>query len=126
MPSISRIKFNPETKELEIEGSEQFVISSFDIILKMLSGVFETTIKEPPLRKPRQLKSPPKAGKQKTGRGSITDAVLAVIKQSPDGITTAELMKKTGFTQKQIWPVIKKAEKTGKIKRPRRGVYITA
>jgi hypothetical protein len=126
MPSISRIRFNPVTREIEIEGSEQFVISSFDIILKMLAGVPAATVNEPVIRKPRQPKRPPKASMPKTGRGSITDAVLAVIKQSPDGITTAELMKKTGFTQKQIWPVIKKAEKTGKIKRPRRGVYITA
>jgi predicted Rossmann fold nucleotide-binding protein DprA/Smf involved in DNA uptake len=126
MPSISRIRFNPVTREIEIEGSEQFVTSSFDKILKMISGVPERTVKEPSLRKPRQAKRARKSGKPKTGRGSITDTVLAVIKQSPDGITTAELMKKTGFTQKQIWPVIKKAEKTGKIKRPRRGVYITA
>ena len=38
MAEKSRIKFNPVTKEIEIEGSESFVTVTLDKIQAMLSG----------------------------------------------------------------------------------------
>lgn len=38
MKTVSRIKFNPVTKEIEVEGSEQFVKTYFGKLQAMLSG----------------------------------------------------------------------------------------
>ena len=35
----SRVKFNPATKEIEIEGSESFVTATFDKLQAMLSAI---------------------------------------------------------------------------------------
>ncbi len=81
MGEQSRIKFNPVTKEIEIEGSEKFVKAYFDKIQVMHSGTQEAVaaapvktkpikaikekavkvkvIKEKPARKARQSKKTP-------------------------------------------------------------------
>jgi len=74
MGGQSRIKFNPVTKEIEIEGSENFVKTYFDKIQTMLSGkeenvatisvkeilVEEKALDEKPVKKSRQSKKSPK------------------------------------------------------------------
>jgi len=52
MGEQSRIKFNPVTKEIEIEGSEKFVKTYFDKIQAMLSGKEEAVVAEPVIPKP--------------------------------------------------------------------------
>jgi len=177
MAGQSRIKFNPATKEIEIEGSEQFVKTYFDKIQSLLSGaeeavteapvktkalkavkekpvkvkaVKEKPIKEKPAKKVRKSKKDSvvaapiieqlskkirqskkaakvaKKEKLETGikRGDISKTVLALIQDSPEGITTTELKEKTGLTEKQIWAITFRAKKTGKIKQENRGVYV--
>ena len=174
MGGQSRIKFNPVTKEIEIEGSEKFVKTYFDKIQSMLSGtqeavaavpvkpkstkvikeksVKEKAVKEKPVKKVRQSKKAPvvaepvieqlakkirqskkaqKVAKQevptvKGKRGDMSKAVLALILDSPEGITTTELEEKTGLKDKQIWAIISNAKKAGKIKQAKRGVYVGA
>lgn len=150
MANQSRIKFNPETKEIEIEGSESFVKNAFDKIQAMLSGtqksvtaapvrtkaikavkekpVKEKAVKEKPVKKVRKSKKAIKLAKAeiptiKGKRGNISNTVLTLIQNSPEGITTTELEEKTGLTDKQIWAVIAKAEKMGKVKKVKRGMY---
>lgn len=163
MGEQSRIKFNPVTKEIEIEGSEKFIKTYFDKIQAMLSGAKETvkvpikkisakSIKEKPARKARKsrqasivtepivelpakkTRKSKKAAKVTKGkvpakeskRSSKSNAVLALIQESPDGITTAELREKTGFKETQIWAIASHAKKKGKIKQAKRGVYVRA
>jgi len=171
MGEQSRIKFNPVTKEIEIEGSEQFVKTYFDKIQSMLSGAQEAVavapikeipveekalegkpVKERPVKKGRRSKKAPvvaepiieqlakkirqskKAQKvlkeeklvKEPKRGDMSKAVLSLIQDSPEGITTTELKEKTGLTGRQIWSVIPGAKKRGKIKQAKRGVYIVA
>jgi hypothetical protein len=174
MAEISRIKFNPVTKEIEIEGSEKFVKTYFDKIQSMLSdtqeavaaapvkpkpikatkekAVKEKAVKEKPVRqkrqskktpvvaepiieqpakKTRQSKKPKKVAKQevptaKGKRGNMSKAVLTLISDTPEGITTAELEKKTGLKDRQIWAIISNAKKAGKIRQAKRGVYVGA
>jgi len=174
MGGQSRIKFNPVTKEIEIEGSEKFVKTYFDKLQSMLSGTQEAVaavpvktkqiktikekpvkvkaVKEKPLRQKRQSKKTPvvtepvieqlakkirqskraqkvakeEAIKVKGKRGDMSKTVLALIQDSPEGITTAELEKKTGLKDIQIWAVISNAKKAGKIKQAKRGVYVGA
>jgi hypothetical protein len=156
MDGQSRIKFNPVTKEIEIEGSEKFVKTYFDKIQSMLSGtqkaVAVAPIKEKPIRKARQSKKSPvvaepvieqlakkirqskkaqKVAKEevlaaKGKRGNMSKTVLALILDSPEGITTTELEEKTGLKDKQIWAIIANAKKAGKINQATRGVYVGA
>jgi hypothetical protein len=106
MGEQSRIKFNPVTQEIEIEGSEQFIKTYFDKIQTMLSGAKEgKLVKE-------------------SRRGSKSNAVLALIRNSPEGITTTELKEKTGLTERQIWSITSIAKKIGKIKKAKRGMYV--
>lgn len=51
--------------------------------------------------------------------------VVAII-QASKGITTAELKKQTGLTEKQIWGITYRAAKLGKIKKSIRGIYDAA
>ena len=169
MGAQSRIKFNPVTKEIEIEGSEIFVGTYFDKIQAMLSGTQEAVVaapvipkpakaskekplKEKPVRKARQSKKTPviaepvieqlakkirqskKAQKMakeevsavKGKRGNMSKAVLGLILDSPEGITTAELKEKSGLKENQIRAIVNSAKKAGKIRIAKRGVYVGA
>ena len=152
MKNNSRIRFNPVTKEIEVEGSELFVKTYFGKLQAMISGPSEktVTIKRQPrsvkaapekkaAKKPTLVKAPrvskakktPKAVKptiakrvKKTGK-KITniDAVVGLIHGAPEGISTAELKTKTGLAESQIWNIVNRATKLGKIRKVKRGVY---
>jgi hypothetical protein len=123
----SRIKFNPVTKEIEIEGSEKFVKTYFNKIQALISGtkgtVAKAPIKEKPVKKARSSKAKEKKPAKHSKKGSKINIVLTLVQKSPEGITTTELKKKTGLTDKQIWAIIANAKKAGKIKQVKRGVY---
>ncbi|MFZ4440251.1 MAG: hypothetical protein ACOYOS_17635 [Syntrophales bacterium] len=120
MAERSRIKFNPETKELEIEGSESFVTATLDKIQAMLSGA---PVNKVAVKKERPSKKAPKVPKTGMIRGPLSKLVLTLIQSSTEGISTAELKEKTGLKERQIWPIISRAKKIGKIKQVKRGVY---
>ena len=130
MVEKSRIKFNPVTKEIEIEGSEKFVKTYFTKIQALISGtkgtVAKVPIKEKPVKKARPSKVKGKKPTKQSKKGSNVDTVLTLVQKSPEGITTTKLKKKTGLTDKQIWAIIANAKKAGKIKQVKRGVYAGA
>ena len=152
MDGQSRIKFNPATQEIEIEGSENFVKIYFDKIQtlfsetqgavaqapleqKLVKAIKEKPVKmkaakgkpgkEPPAKKVRQSKKAPEVITE-LKRGNISNTVLALIQDSLEGITTAELKEKTGLKARQIWAVVLRGEKTGKVKKLKRGVYVAS
>jgi predicted Rossmann fold nucleotide-binding protein DprA/Smf involved in DNA uptake len=55
---------------------------------------------------------------------TVIDTVLTMIRRSKKGVSTAALMKKTGFSEKQIHNNVYKLKKQGKIKSVGRGVYL--
>ena len=57
---------------------------------------------------------------------TVIDTVLTIIKKSKKGVNTATLMKKTGFSEKQIHNNVYKLKKQGKVKSVGRGVYVKA
>lgn len=61
-------------------------------------------------------------------KNSLTavDIVLDTIKRSKQGIDFAQIQAKTGFDEKKIRNIIFRLNKSGKIKRKSRGVYIAA
>ena len=157
MKKNSRIRFNPVTKEIEVEGSELFVKTYFAKLQAMISGPSPKapTEKEPKAEKaaqekkavknPARAKAPrvnkaPKATKavkpavagrvKKTGKKAPAekketnvDAVVSLIQGAPEGVSTAELKTKTGLNERQIWGVVNRASKEGKIRKVKRGVY---
>ena len=82
--------------------------------------------------KPARLKTIKKApakkapAKKKTAQPTATDKVLGIINGSKNGVNTATLMKKTGFTQKKVTNILQRTYKQSKIKRVGKGVYVGA
>jgi hypothetical protein len=125
MKTESRIRFNPVTKEIEIEGSESFVKTYFDKLQGMISGAPEETAKESKAVKVRPAKKAKKAAKKAPGVKRVTniDTIVGLIQGSAEGISTAELKGKTGLAESQIWNIVNRASKLGKIKKVKRGIY---
>jgi hypothetical protein len=142
MRENSRIRFNPVTKEIEVEGSETFVKTYFSKLQTMISGTPEkkVAIKEEPkavkaatAKKPKALKARPQkkakmVAKKEPGKKRVTniDTVVGLVQGSPEGISTAELKERTGLAELQIWGIVNRAAKAGKIKKEKRGVYVGA
>jgi hypothetical protein len=131
MKTASRIRFNPVTKEIEIEGSEEFVKTYFDKIQRVISGDPSETVKEPKAVKfflIDKSKKEPKAAKpdlpKKTAkRVTNVDTVVSLIKSSKEGISTAELKEKTRLSESQIWNIVNRATRLGQIRKVKRGLY---
>ncbi len=125
MNQNSRIRFNPTTKEIEIEGSEKFVNSYFDKIQEIMAGfpVARTRrIKREAVLPLKVVKRVRKGRAETEDKRTMFDQIVDLIYRSK-GITTAELKDKTGLTDKQIWSITYRAEKLGRIKRGKRGLY---
>jgi uncharacterized protein (UPF0335 family) len=54
------------------------------------------------------------------------DVVLETIRHAKEGIDFSQIQAKTGFDEKKIRNIIFRLNKTGKIKRKSRGIYIAA
>lgn len=127
----TRIKFNPMTKEVEIEGTEKFVETYFKRIQELLSPPKEIVEKvraaKPAHIAKKAKKAPAKHPvKKRAKRGDIFNTVVGIIRESDDGVSTGELAKKTGFSEQQVRSVIFNAGKQGVIRRSRRGTYVRA
>jgi len=71
------------------------------------------------------IKKVSKATKKEPGIKRVTniDRVVGLIQASAEGISTTELKDKTGLAERQIWSVVNRAKKEGKIRKMKRGVY---
>jgi putative endonuclease len=59
-------------------------------------------------------------------KGTAVETVLELIKESPNGANSAELMEKTGYNEKKIQNLVFKLRKQGKVKSVSKGVYVIA
>jgi hypothetical protein len=143
MENNSRIRFNPVTKEIEVEGTEKFVKTYFGKLQAMISGSAAEKAairKEPKPAKAAHVKAEKKApkaakalpkkkaktvAKKNPAKKRITNLALVVglIQRSAEGISTTELKKKTGLAESQIWNSVNQAAKAGKIRKMKRGLY---
>ena len=57
---------------------------------------------------------------------TVVDAILGTILGSKKGVTTSDIMEKTGLNKNQVWNVVSRAKKAGKIRTVQRGVYVNA
>jgi hypothetical protein len=145
MKENSRIRFNPVTKEVEVEGSESFVKTYFNKLMGLMAGSPQETppdkagkaapaekpkrgkktIVRPAGAKPKAVRKADQGGKKVIAKKRLTniETVVTLIREHEDGVTTAELKKKTGLAENQIWNIVNRATKEGRIKKIRRGVY---
>jgi uncharacterized membrane protein len=90
------------------------------------------TVKKKPVKKTvakkvaAKKRAVKKVAAKKPAKLTITDTVLAIIRKSKKGVNTAALMKKTGFSEKQIHNNVYKLKKRGKVKTVKKGVYLKA
>ncbi|MEI7672671.1 MAG: hypothetical protein WCK00_11225 [Deltaproteobacteria bacterium] len=128
MAENSRVKFKPDTKDIEIEGSESFVTATLDKLQAMLSGapVKKVPMQKGPKAAKTQLEKNVSTVATGTKRGALLGAVLTLISSSPEGIAVAELKEKTDLKDMQLRNIINAAIKRGKIQAIRRGVYVVA
>ena len=113
---MSKIKFNPGTGEIEVEGSEAFVKKYMKILQDLASGPKKGT-------KGKRAGKVASAGKTRPVRGSISNSIMSVLKKNEQGLSVKDIAKKTKLTGSQVNPVIQKALKEGKIQRIGRGMY---
>lgn len=158
MKANSRIRFNPVSREIEVEGSESFVKTYFAKLQSMLSGSPEKSAaiekkprkskevpkmkatkaakkekarpaikskKTPKGLKPGQLKKVDKTPKKSSAKKRVTniDSIVMLIRENTEGISTAELKEKTGLAENQIWNIVNRATKEGRVKKIKRGLY---
>ena len=73
--------------------------------------------------------NPASKPKGQAGQGQTTvtavDMVFDLIRRSQEGLGFADIQAKTGFGDKKIRNIIFRLNKTGKIKRKRRGTYVS-
>jgi len=116
---------------------------SLESILKGLKTLTERTQKLEEqlvkLEKPQATKKPkpkakvkPKPARKAPARKPVSkkpakitafDSVLGIIQKSKGEVTTAQIKKKTGFSNQKIFDIISRAKKQGKVKTVKRGVY---
>lgn len=106
-----RIRFNPVTKEIEFAKLQPFIFRSAEKkAMTAKSGLAKKAgiiaIKKPAIKSVTNI-----------------DAVLGLIQASTEGISTAELKEKTGLAERQIWSIVNRAKKEGKIRKMKRGLY---
>ncbi len=82
--------------------------------------------KKKPAKKTVAKKVAAKKPAAKKTTKTVIDTVLAMIRRSKKGVSTAALMKKTGFNERQIHNNVYKLKKQGKVKSVGRGVYLKA
>jgi DNA invertase Pin-like site-specific DNA recombinase len=141
MKKKSRIRFNPVTKEIEVAGTEKFVKTYFGKLQAMILGApAKKSGKKPKAEKAVSVKKAKKVAKKKPkvkkviptpkapkapAEKKVTniDTVVGLIQGSTEGISTAELKTKTGLNESQIWSIVNRTAKAGKIRKVKRGVY---
>lgn len=72
---------------------------------------------------PKTKKAPSMKGAKANKSATAADTVMAIIRRSKNGASTAVLAEKTGFDKKKLANAVFKLRKQGKIKSVSRGVY---
>ena len=93
-----------------------------------LAGKIDKISKELEAGKAPAKKTPVKTKplKAKAQKETAFATVINIINRSEKGVTTAQIMEKTGFDRRKVSNIVFKANKLGKIKTVSKGVYVKA
>ncbi len=79
------------------------------------------------VRKPVVKKTSKKPTKNKKAKKTVVGAVMEVIHANTEGVDVTQIMEQTGLNRGQVWPVLSRAKKEGKVKILQKGtIYIGA
>lgn len=94
----------------------------------MLDSIEAVLISEQPRGRGRGTRkaAAKKMSGKKAKKQTATDAVMKVILGSRNGASTTQIKKKTGLGQKQIYDIVNRMKRMGKIKGEKRGSYVKA
>jgi len=117
--------------EMEIEGTEEFVRDHFERLLAIHREMVMEESKRQRSAARRAGQSEKRdanggAGRTRTGRGpqGVKALVMNMLEEAGEqGISSAELQEKTGLAPRQIWSIIYRAEREGKVTKEGRGQY---
>ena len=100
---------------------------------KMLDSIEDSltsgkTKKTPKAPAKRTKKAPARksVAKKKPSKRTATDTVLTIIRGDSKGVTSAQIKKRTRFSDTKVRNIIFRLKKQGKIKSRGRGVYVKA
>jgi predicted Rossmann fold nucleotide-binding protein DprA/Smf involved in DNA uptake len=129
MPSQSRIKFNPATREFEIEGTEAFVKKYFDMIQELFGSESEKVKKGKSGTPLKTVKAGKKIVKgllpsQKRAKpGTIKGTILKALENAKGVVAVKDIIKKTGLNKTQVNGTLIVLKKKGQVKSVGRGMY---
>ena len=106
----------------ELEKELRKISSTLNDLAKRLDRVATKAVSRPKtvaraVKKPSKKAQPRKSG---------PELIMALIKAKKNGMDTATLRAKTGFSGQRVRSIVWELSKKGKIKRVDRGVYKTA
>ena len=89
-------------------------------------SVKKSVVKKPAGVKRTAKKAPVPSPVEKGLKASAADIVVGMIRESEGGLTTAQIMEKTGYGKRKIWDIVNRAKREGKIMSAGRGIYTKA
>lgn len=107
-------------------------VKALAVKVETLQKQYAEMMEKHPRMPTRKAPAKKAAAKKTVGRkvaskkGGATDAVLAIVNRSKNGVDSAAVMKKTGFDKKKVANIFARMKKQGKIKNPKKGVYVSA
>ena len=105
-----------ELKKISTEFTK--LAGKLDKISKKLEEASKAPAKKAPAKK--------KVAEAKPKEETAFATVMKIINRSKKGVTTSQIMDKTGFDQRKVGNIVFKARKQGKIKTVSKGVYLKA
>ena len=97
------------------------IAQGVEAIAKKVDEIAESEDVGAPKGKTPVKKTPVKKEVKST---TAADTVFKVIGRSKKGISTSTIVEKTGFTRKQVYNIVFRLKKQGKIKSVQTGVYV--
>lgn len=104
------VKFFMQAYEIPTKKDVERIIAKLDRLETLITASADGQLKPAQRRQPQ----------------TALDEVLDTIKRSKEGAGFGDIQAKTGFGEKKIRNIIFRLNKTGKIRRQSRGVYVAA
>jgi predicted Rossmann fold nucleotide-binding protein DprA/Smf involved in DNA uptake len=76
-----------------------------------------------PKKSPKKLEKTPRKPVESKATDHMSNKVLVLIQSTTGGLNTDQIMEQTGLTKRQVWDIVSKAKRAGKIKTANRGIY---
>ncbi|MDF1594039.1 MAG: hypothetical protein P1P89_21230 [Desulfobacterales bacterium] len=114
------VKFFMQNYNIPTKGDVEKLITRMDRLEELIKALVVSGRRTRTARTNGAKTGTANGGSVKTA----SDSVLEVIKAAKDGIDFADIRQRIGYEEKKLRNIIFRLNKTGKIRRIRRGIYI--